>query len=319
MTAPSQISDRAAPDRRPPFALVDREGRERERRLVRAGDGLDLAFAESGRGPPVVLLHGTLTTLEDMTISLGDALTPHHRVLAFDRPGFGRSTVRRFVDAGPWRQAQGLHRALDRLDVGRPVVVGHSFGASVALAMAMQRPDRIAGVVALAPLVRPEPRLEQALFGLRSAPFGGELVSAGARATVDRSMLPALWRAMFLPQAMPRRVEVEFPFALAARASSISRIGEDAFAAPADLVRLLGGAPSCRTPTRIFGGDRDMVVRNGLNGRVLAALMPEAVFHDLPGLGHMAHHFAAERIAAAVADLSAEGPSRAPAVRRSAT
>lgn len=298
------MSDPLALSRGRPAALVDREGREERRRTVRLEDGLDLAFVESGRGRPVVLLHGTLTTLEDMTISLGAALTPRHRLLAFDRPGFGRSSVRRFVDAGPWRQAQGLHRALERLDVGRPVVVGHSFGASVALAMAMQRPDRIAGVVALAPLVRPEPRLEQALFGPRAAPFGGDLLSAGAQATVDRSVLPALWRAMFLPQAMPDPMEVAFPFALAARSSSLSRIGEDSFAASADLMRLLASAPLCRTPTRIFGGDRDLVVRNGLNGRLLGTLMPEAAFHDLPGLGHMAHHFAAERIVGAVSELS---------------
>jgi pimeloyl-ACP methyl ester carboxylesterase len=41
-----------------------------------------------------------------------------------------------------------------------------------------------------------------------------------------------------------------------------------------------------------------------MHGRWLSALMPNAEFVDLPGLGHMAHHFAADRIAQAIHDLS---------------
>lgn len=288
--------------------LIDRPGRELERTHVSAGDGLSLAFAGLGAGTPVVLIHGVLTCLEDMIIALGGTLASRYRVLAFDRPGCGRSASRRFVDAGFWRQARALNRALEAMEVQRPVLVGHSFGASVALAMALDRPERVGGVVAIAPLGRPEIRLEHALFGPRATPFVGDLIGMGARETTDRSLLPLLWRAMYLPQEMPREVETEFPFALAGRSDCGIRIGEDALAAGPDLVRLLAAAPRCTVPVRILGGDRDLVVRNGQNGRLLAALMPEARFVDLPGLGHMAHHFAVQDVAAAVDELAA--PSR---------
>lgn len=75
--------------------------------------------------------------------------------------------------------------------------------------------------------------------------------------------------------------------------------------APTDLLRLNLAARLCETPTRILGGDRDLVVRHGLNGRLLAALAPNATFVDLPGLGHMIHHFAADQVAAAVDQLAA--------------
>lgn len=287
--------------------FIDTPGLELERRFVEADEGLDLAWAEAGQGPPVVLLHGTLTTLEDMTISLAERLGRSHRVIAFDRPGFGRSTVRRFLDAGVGRQGERLHRAIASLGLESPVIVGHSFGASVALAMAVQEPSRIAGVVAIAPLVLPEPRLEHMIFGPRAAPFAGELVQAGAHATTDRALLPLLWRAMWLPQVMPESVRTGFPFALAGRSGSACRIGEDAMAAAFDLPALVGAAAACPVPVCIMGGDRDLVVNNGANGRALAALMPRGAFIDLPGLGHMAHHFAADRIAGEVERLTREG------------
>ncbi len=267
-------------------------------------DGLELAYAEAGRGVPIVLLHGTLTTLEDMMIGLAGHLAPRHRVIAFDRPGFGRSTVRRFLDAGIWRQAERINAAVSALGLARPVLVGHSLGASVALAMAIQRPEDIAGVVALAPLAVPEPRLEHVIFGPRATPVTGDFLRASARATTDRSLFPLLWQAMWLPQTMPQRVVAEFPFALAGRGESSSRVGEDAVAAGYDLLALAAAAPDCDVPVRILGGDRDLVVNNGLHGRTLAALMPNGGFIDLPGLGHMAHHFATARIADVVVELA---------------
>jgi pimeloyl-ACP methyl ester carboxylesterase len=72
-----------------------------------------------------------------------------------------------------------------------------------------------------------------------------------------------------------------------------------------DLVRLNIRAPSCEVPVRIMGGDRDIVVRNGMNGRPLAEVMPNAEFIDLPGLGHMIHHFATAEIVAVVEELEA--------------
>jgi pimeloyl-ACP methyl ester carboxylesterase len=283
--------------------LLNRTGNELERRFVRVEAGLDLAYAEAGEGAPVVLVHGVLTTLEDMMIGLSDALAQRHRVIAFDRPGFGRSTVRRFQDAGIWRQAQRLNAALSTLGLERPVIVGHSFGASVALAMAIQNPTKIGGVVAIAPLVLPEPRLEHMIFGPRAAPLSGELLQANVSATTDAVLFPMLWRAMWLPQAMPERVRAEFPFALAGRSESSPRVGEDAMAVTYDLAVLVAAAATCGVPARIFGGDRDLVVNNGLHGRTLAALMPNGRFIDVPGLGHMAHHFATASIERAVDDL----------------
>jgi len=283
---------------------MDRMNRLPPHRFVRILDDLELSYVEKGSGPDVVLIHGTLTALEDMTLALSDSLAERHRMIAFDRPGFGRSGRRRFLDAGVERQAARLWDALDMLKIRTPVLVGHSFGASVALAMAVARPACVKGVVALAPIVFPEFRLEHLIFGPR-APFpAGDALAWTAHRTADPALFPLLWRAMFLPQGLPESVVQAFPFGLAGGQAASVRIGEDCLAASYDLGPLVARATTCATPVRIFGGDRDLVVRNGLHGRPLGGIMPNAEFVDLPGLGHMAHHFAADRIARAIHELS---------------
>ena len=55
-------------------------------------DGVRLHYLERGEGPPVVLLHGNVVTAEDFVLSgVLDRVARRHRVLAFDRPGFGFS------------------------------------------------------------------------------------------------------------------------------------------------------------------------------------------------------------------------------------
>lgn len=292
-----------------PLDLRARVGREKPRRFLDLPGAGTLAYSDEGEGRPVVLIHGVLTALEDMTLSLGPALGPGRRLVAFDRPGFGHSQVRRFLDAGVWRQADRLLLAMRMLRLEGAVVVGHSFGASVALAMAAAAPEVVGGVVAIAPLAFPEPRLEQLLFGPRSPPVLGELAGFASAGAFDRGLLALLWRSMFLPQAMPSEVEEAFPFALAGRADATLRTGEDALTTPADLMRLLAICGRCTVPVRILGGDRDLVVSNRLHGAILARLMPGADFEELPGLGHMVHHFAPQAVADAVAAIEARARS----------
>lgn len=263
-------------------------------------DGGRVAYVEGGAGPPVLLIHGALTNLDDMLAGPFEILAREHRVIAFDRPGHGESTRTRMADASPWRQAEILHQAALALGVRRPVVVGHSFGGAVALAYAMQFPDETAGVVALAPIVWPEPRLEMALFGPRAHPGAGDLLAQGASVTSDKIVLPLLWRAMFLPQAMPARFEQQFSFELAGGPDTSTATGEDSLAILTALWRSVLAYPTCRAPVLILGGDSDLVVNNMLHGAALAEMLPGGHFHSLPGLGHMLHHFAQDRVADAV-------------------
>ena len=87
-----------------------------------AVDGVRLHYLDRGSGPEVVVLHGLGSLTNEMTASgIVDALAADHRVIVFDRPGFGYSERPRGRIWTPAAQATLLRRALDKLGVARPV------------------------------------------------------------------------------------------------------------------------------------------------------------------------------------------------------
>lgn len=278
-----------------------------DRAFLPLPDGRCLAYVEAGSGPPVVMIHGALMTLEDMWLPLAPRLAGRHRVVSLDRPGHGLSIRHRLVDASPWRQARWIREGLERLGIERPVIVGQSFGATVALCLALAHPESVAGVVAVAPLCFPEPRLEQALFGFRAVPGAGDTLAQLLSGALDPVLLPILWRMIFVPQSVPPGFAKRFPWQQASGAERMIAEGEDAMSLATALMRMIGAYGSCRVPVRILGGSGDIVVNNALHGYLAATLMPGARFDWIPGAGHMLHHFHQDRIAEEVDALARRG------------
>ncbi|MGH1569783.1 alpha/beta fold hydrolase [Methylobacterium sp. P31] len=273
------------------------------RRIVHLPGDRMIAYAETGAGPNLVAIHGTLMCLEDAWLGPVPALAKHFRVVAVDRPGHGFSVRPRGRAADLWDQAARIRDAVRVLGLRRPVILGHSFGAAVALAYGMLHPDEIAGVVALAPICFPEPRLEQVLFGPRALPLGGDLLSKVLSATSDKALLPVLWNAMFFPKRMPESFARDFPFDLAARPAQITAEGEDADWLWPGLTRSLLTYPTLRVPVRLLGGSADLVVNTFVHAHRAARMIPGAQFELLPGAGHMLHHFHAEAVVRAALSL----------------
>lgn len=272
-----------------------------QRRSLDVG-GLPLAYAQVGAGPPVVYLHGAMTTLDEGMLGLSRTLAPRVQLTAFDRPGHGESG--RTADTGSAsRQAALVHEAMGLLGLERPVIVGHSFGCAVAMALAMEFPDSVSGVVLVAPIAFPEPRLEIMMFGARALPFAGDWLSLLAMST-DALMMPGLYNGMFLPQRMTPEFRAGFPFTMASGRSQLQADGQDALAMIESLTRSARRYATCQAPVHILQGDRDMVVNPLVHGRPLAAMLPRGRFTNLPGMGHMAHHFEPEAVAHAIAELT---------------
>jgi pimeloyl-ACP methyl ester carboxylesterase len=98
-------------------------------------------YIDVGAGPAVVLLHGFASSLETWAAVI-PALEKTHRVIALDLRGFGW-TDRPEADYSPQGQAELVLEVLDHLGVDRAAVVGHSWGASVALALTLRAPARV--------------------------------------------------------------------------------------------------------------------------------------------------------------------------------
>ena len=111
-------------------------------------NGVRLHYLERGTGMPLVLLHGNGTIIQDFLSSgLIDEAAKHYRVIAFDRPGFGHSQRPRTTVWTPEAQANLISAALDEIGISRAIVVGHSWGTLVALALAHNYPQKVQSLV----------------------------------------------------------------------------------------------------------------------------------------------------------------------------
>lgn len=120
---------------------------------VRLPEGVDVVLHRSG--PPgtttAVLVHGIGMTHRTFA-DLQPLLASHGPVVSVDLPGFG-ATARPSRAFSIADHAAALDAALERTGVGRRVLVGHSMGAQVAVEHAVRRPDVVAGMVLVGPVV----------------------------------------------------------------------------------------------------------------------------------------------------------------------
>lgn len=104
-------------------------------------EGARVRFVDEGEGPAVVLIHGFASSLENWN-GVREELRRDHRVLALDLKGFGW-TDRPEGDYSPKAQAQLVFALMDARGIDDAAVVGHSWGSSVVLAMALEQPERV--------------------------------------------------------------------------------------------------------------------------------------------------------------------------------
>ena len=101
-----------------------------------------LAGVSAGSGSPVVFLHAGVSDSRLWQDQMS-ALAPHHRVIAFDRRGFGETTAA----PGAFSHLEDLEALLATQQVQRPVLVGCSMGGALALDYALAHPGALAGLV----------------------------------------------------------------------------------------------------------------------------------------------------------------------------
>ena len=112
--------------------------------------GLTLHYQQVGDGPDVVMVHGITGNLAVWHLQLVPALSDRFRVLTYDLRGHGYSGT---PPSGytPDDMADDLLGLLDALELERPALVGHSYGADITLYFAARHPDRVSQVVAIEP------------------------------------------------------------------------------------------------------------------------------------------------------------------------
>jgi pimeloyl-ACP methyl ester carboxylesterase len=238
-------------------------------------------YERSGRGEPLLLLHGIGSGLRIWDPVL-PWLTPHHDVIAVDLPGHGQSPL--LPDDGPSPDAAGFARALagflDELGIGSAHLAGNSLGGWTALELA--KLGRARSVVCLSPagLWRGRaPRYDVALFR----------VTRG----LARTLLPVapvvlatpVGRMLLFAHLCGRPWKLPPGAALEAVQTFVRTPGfEPTFRA--SIRESFSGGRQIPVPVTVAWGGRDRVLLPGL-ARLRDELPPQTRWLTLPGCGHV--------------------------------
>ena len=169
-------------------------------------EGVRLHYLERGPpdGPVLVMLHGNGTLLQDLILSgVVDGAAQKFRVICFDRPGFGHSSRPRTVIWSADRQGQLLCDALSRIGVTQAIVLGHSSGTLVALAMAARNNRLVRGLVLISGYYFPTWRVDVTIASAAAIPIVGDVLRYTVSPISSWLALPLFAKKAFAPTSVP--------------------------------------------------------------------------------------------------------------------
>jgi pimeloyl-ACP methyl ester carboxylesterase len=207
------------------------------------------------------------------------ALARHHRVIAVDLPGFGASDKPENFDTDLPGFARWILSLMDKLEIPRIALVGHSMGGSICYTIATMAPERVSSLT-LVDAVGYQPRRSRFyLFRLMAIPWVGELIMATlTRIAVRVNQRWFLYNdKRFVTEngVSAYLTPLRSPGGAAAALRTIRRIDFDA--AP--------GPSPCRVPTLILWGAQDRIVSPS-DAEFHARDIPGAKLHLFEACGH---------------------------------
>jgi pimeloyl-ACP methyl ester carboxylesterase len=261
-------------------------------------------LGEKTDAPPIVLVHGAGCNLEDMHLALGERLAARHRVILIDRPGMGWSKRKGKSGSSPGYQAAILRDVLDRLEIKQAIVIGHSWGGALAAAFALDHPDRTAALVLLAPPLYPVPNNTVWLYRLFATPILGWIYARTLALPLSLPFIGLAMASAFLPQLPPRGYIKRSAALLLLRPSTFLANARDMADLKGNLAPQVARYPTLTMPTLVMTGNFDMVVPPVRHAFAFITAVPRARLVTLPGIGHMLHHAAKERVIEEIGEIA---------------
>ncbi len=264
-------------------------------------DGERLHYVDTGgAGPAVVMIHGLSGNLLHFDYALADRLAGEFRLILVDRPGSGYSTRAAGADASLTAQAGAIAKLVAALGLARPLLVGHSLGGAVSLALALDHPDCVGGLALIAPLTHPQGEIPPIFRGL-------VIHSSLARRFIAWTLATPLgvWggRVALSRAFAPEAVMPEFPL----RAGGLLSLRPQSFhGASSDIVAVNDGLranvkryASLAVPFGVLFGRADNLLDYRAQGEAMKACCPALELELVEG-GHMLPMTAPDRCAALI-------------------
>lgn len=250
-------------------------------------NGVRLHYVERGSGEALILLHGNGSMIQDFELSgLIDLAAKHYRVIAIDRPGFGHSDRPRNVVWTPDVQAELIRGALKRLNVSNALVLGHSWGASVAVALALKYPTLVRGLILASGYYYPTARPDVLAMGMPALPLIGDVLSYTVSPLISRAIWPLMMAKIFGPNSVPEKFGA-FPKEMALRPTQIRASAAELALMIPDAFFLRKEYADLKMPVVIIAGDQDRLIDTDMQSARLHSDVGQSRFHRVAENGHM--------------------------------
>lgn len=236
-------------------------------------------------GPPIVMIHGILAQLRHFSYALAGRLATDHRVILIDRPGWGHSTI---AGKRPGIGAQGdmIAEALGKLGIEKPLLVGHSMGGAVSLALALRHPEVPRGLALIAPYTQPVDDVVDTFRSLLVPARLAPMIAWTLSLPIGIRTGPKKAAQAFSPDPVPADFGLKGGGLLALKPASFQSGVFEIAVANTEMQAQAPRYGELKLPVAILYGHGDYLLEPALHGRKTAAAIPGAKLTEIEG-GHM--------------------------------
>ena len=272
-------------------------------------DGATIRYIDEGAGPPIVIVHGLAGNLRHFTYALTDRLTPRHRVVVLDRPGCGYSRMAPGASPRIPDQATMIAGLIRALDLRQPLLVGHSFGGAVSLAVALDHRETVGGLALIAPLTHATQDVPAAFRSLATLSPLRRMLTAWLLATPASMFAGArVLSYIFSPDKPPADFGKRAGGLLTMRPQSFIAASAEMVAVIEDLPRMETRYAAIDCPVGILYGTGDRLLDHRFHGEALAGKIAGATIELIPDAGHMPPLILPDRTAAFIEGVARRIP-----------
>ena len=248
-------------------------------------------YVEGDGSQDIVFIHGAFINLRDWVFAIRLLSKLDSRLIYIDRPGFGYSER----DESKWdaeRQAVQARSYVKNIHGKNLILVGHSWGASVAMAWATKFPEDVKGVVSIAGLNMPFSGVSKLANDMGLLRIAYELYFSSVAKRAESGSIEKFAARMFQPQDIPIGYLDYVGSDLSRRRSTIKANKGDLLVASQALKQNFASYGRIEMPVEIIHGKEDFLLPFKSQAVAFNEVIPNSRLHILPNVGHMAHHFA---------------------------
>ena len=264
-------------------------------------DGQRIHYTDSGgTKPAVVMIHGLGGNMLHFGYAMADKLANDFRVVLVDRPGSGYSTRPDDAPATLTAQAGTIATLIRRLDLKQPLVVGHSLGGALSLAIALDHPDCAGGLVLIAPLTHAVESAPEVFKSIEiPSPLMRKIVAWTVATPLGIRRGPVLLKEVFAPEAAPADFPIRAGGLLGLRPTAFYATSSDMMAVADVLPGYMARYKSLDIPMAMLFGRGDRLLDYRAQGEAMKIVCP-ALDLELTEGGHMLPMTQADRCVALV-------------------